>query len=139
MAAGRSAGVPIVVDPKGRDYSIYRGVDLLTPNREEAEAAVVEQFRSVDGGEDIFEDFPKAYRERLVRQEALVAASRRMVLGDAGDAVGSTVCAMEGSVWITEENQPRDIVLERGACYQVRNAGITLVNALSGEASVSLA
>ena len=39
VAAGRSAGVPIVVDPKGRDYSIYRGVDLLTPNREEAESA----------------------------------------------------------------------------------------------------
>ena len=55
------------------------------------------------------------------------------------DGAGSTVCAVEGQVWITEENQPRDIVLERGACYQVRNAGITLVNALSGEASVSLA
>jgi hypothetical protein len=55
------------------------------------------------------------------------------------DAQGSTVCATEGSVWITEENQPRDIVLERGACYEVRNPGITLVNALSGEASVSLA
>jgi len=39
IAAARSAGVPVVVDPKGRDYSIYRGVDLLTPNREEAEAA----------------------------------------------------------------------------------------------------
>lgn len=55
------------------------------------------------------------------------------------DATGSTVCAIEGAVWITEENQPRDIVLEPGGCYQVRNAGITLVNALSGEASVSLA
>ena len=55
------------------------------------------------------------------------------------DAAGSTVCALEGSVWITEENQPRDVVLERGACYLVRHAGVTLVNALSGEASVSLA
>jgi hypothetical protein len=59
------------------------------------------------------------------------------------DAVGSTVCAVEGAVWITEENQKRDIVLEAGAgassCYQVRNAGITLINSLSGEASVSLA
>ncbi len=39
IAAGKAAGVPVIVDPKGRDYSIYRGVDLLTPNREEAEAA----------------------------------------------------------------------------------------------------
>jgi D-beta-D-heptose 7-phosphate kinase/D-beta-D-heptose 1-phosphate adenosyltransferase len=26
---------PIVVDPKGRDYSIYRGATLITPNRQE--------------------------------------------------------------------------------------------------------
>ena len=37
--AAKSAGGVVVVDPKGKDYSIYRGVDLLTPNREEAEAA----------------------------------------------------------------------------------------------------
>lgn len=37
--AVKSNGGVVVVDPKGRDYSIYRGVDLLTPNREEAEAA----------------------------------------------------------------------------------------------------
>ena len=55
------------------------------------------------------------------------------------EAAGSTVCALEGSVWITEENQPRDIVLEKGACYRLRHAGVALVNALGGEASVSFA
>jgi D-beta-D-heptose 7-phosphate kinase/D-beta-D-heptose 1-phosphate adenosyltransferase len=39
IAAARSQGGVTVVDPKGKDYAIYRGVDLLTPNREEAEAA----------------------------------------------------------------------------------------------------
>jgi D-beta-D-heptose 7-phosphate kinase / D-beta-D-heptose 1-phosphate adenosyltransferase len=39
IAAAKSNGGVTVVDPKGKDYSIYRGVDLLTPNREEAEAA----------------------------------------------------------------------------------------------------
>jgi D-beta-D-heptose 7-phosphate kinase / D-beta-D-heptose 1-phosphate adenosyltransferase len=39
IAAARSQGGVTVVDPKGKDYSIYSGVDLLTPNREEAEAA----------------------------------------------------------------------------------------------------
>ena len=28
-------GKPIIVDPKGRDYSIYRGATLITPNRQE--------------------------------------------------------------------------------------------------------
>lgn len=55
------------------------------------------------------------------------------------DGAGSTVCAMEGSVWITEENQPRDIVLEAGGCYEIKHPGTTIVNALGGEAAVSLA
>ncbi len=29
------AGKPVGVDPKGRDYSIYRGATLITPNRQE--------------------------------------------------------------------------------------------------------
>ena len=33
--AANSAGKPVVVDPKGRDYSIYRGATLITPNRQE--------------------------------------------------------------------------------------------------------
>jgi D-beta-D-heptose 7-phosphate kinase / D-beta-D-heptose 1-phosphate adenosyltransferase len=36
---GRSLGIPVVVDPKGSDYSKYRGATLLTPNRKEAEIA----------------------------------------------------------------------------------------------------
>jgi hypothetical protein len=54
------------------------------------------------------------------------------------DGAGSTVCAVEGAVWITEENQPRDIVLEPGACYELRHPGIAIVNSLAGEAAVSL-
>lgn len=54
------------------------------------------------------------------------------------DGAGSTVCAVEGAVWITEENQPRDIVLEAGRCYRLKHDGIAIVNSLSGEASVQL-
>ncbi len=35
--AARSAAKPVVVDPKGRDYSGYRGATLITPNRKEFE------------------------------------------------------------------------------------------------------
>jgi Protein of unknown function (DUF2917) len=55
------------------------------------------------------------------------------------DGAGSTVCAVEGSVWITEENQPRDIVLKPGSCYRLRERGLALVNALGGTAAVSFA
>jgi len=38
-ALARRANVPVVGDPKGRDYQRYRGVTLLTPNRKEAAEA----------------------------------------------------------------------------------------------------
>ena len=54
------------------------------------------------------------------------------------DAVGSTICAREGTVWITEENSRKDVVLSPGACYCVGKPGLTLVQAFA-DASVSLA
>jgi D-beta-D-heptose 7-phosphate kinase/D-beta-D-heptose 1-phosphate adenosyltransferase len=38
--SARKLGKPVVVDPKGHDYSIYRGATLITPNRQELGAAV---------------------------------------------------------------------------------------------------
>ena len=55
------------------------------------------------------------------------------------DGEGTTVCAVEGAVWITEENQPRDIVLQPGACYRLRQRGVAIVNSLGGNAAVSFA
>ena len=55
------------------------------------------------------------------------------------DGEGTTVCAVEGSVWITEENQARDIVLQPGACYRLRKRGVAILNSLGGSAAVSLA
>jgi D-beta-D-heptose 7-phosphate kinase/D-beta-D-heptose 1-phosphate adenosyltransferase len=39
VTAAALKGIPVLVDPKGTDYSRYRGATLLTPNRKEAEAA----------------------------------------------------------------------------------------------------
>ena len=35
IAAATAQGCPVIVDPKGRDFSKYRGADLVTPNRAE--------------------------------------------------------------------------------------------------------
>lgn len=40
IAACRDAGVPTLVDPKGSDFSKYRGASLITPNQSEFEAVV---------------------------------------------------------------------------------------------------
>ena len=55
------------------------------------------------------------------------------------DGAGHTVCAVDGAVWITEENDPHDVVLEAGGCYRLKRAGVALLNSLSGRASVSFA
>lgn len=39
IAEARKRGVPVLVDPKHRDFSRYAGATLITPNRAEAEAA----------------------------------------------------------------------------------------------------
>ena len=54
------------------------------------------------------------------------------------DSIGSTICAREGSVWITEENSRKDVVLEPGYCFRIANPGLTIVQAFA-DASVSLA
>lgn len=36
----KQANVPVLVDPKGNDFSIYQGADILTPNLKEFEAIV---------------------------------------------------------------------------------------------------
>lgn len=35
VAAARAKNLPVIVDPKGRDYTKYRGADFVTPNRAE--------------------------------------------------------------------------------------------------------
>ena len=39
VAAAESTAIPVLVDPKGTDFSRYHGATILTPNRKEAEAA----------------------------------------------------------------------------------------------------
>ena len=40
IAAARESGIPVLVDPKGTDFTPYRGATLLTPNLHEFEAVV---------------------------------------------------------------------------------------------------
>jgi D-beta-D-heptose 7-phosphate kinase/D-beta-D-heptose 1-phosphate adenosyltransferase len=48
IEAANDLGKPVVVDPKGRDYSMYRGATLITPNRQELADATHTAARSDD-------------------------------------------------------------------------------------------
>ena len=47
------------------------------------------------------------------------------------DGAGTTVTCKEGTLWVTEENQPRDLVLEAGTRVRLKRAGLTLIQALT--------
>jgi hypothetical protein len=53
------------------------------------------------------------------------------------DGAGSTVTAHAGSVWITEENIVRDVVLREGRSLVLRSRGVALLEAFS-DAAVSI-
>lgn len=40
IQAAKRQAIPVLVDPKGRDFSVYRGASLITPNLSEFEAVV---------------------------------------------------------------------------------------------------
>ena len=50
IADARAVGRPVVVDPKGRDFSRYRGASVITPNRQELADATG---RSVEGDDEL--------------------------------------------------------------------------------------
>lgn len=48
IALSRENGKPVLIDPKGKDYSKYNGATLLTPNKREAVDAAGLEFNSKD-------------------------------------------------------------------------------------------
>jgi len=47
--AGQGAGIPVVIDPKGRDYTRYRGATLVSPNRAELALATGHPTTDLEG------------------------------------------------------------------------------------------
>jgi D-glycero-beta-D-manno-heptose-7-phosphate kinase len=66
----RGAGKPVLVDPKGRDYSRYAGATVITPNRAEL-AQVIGDWASEAG----LEREAEALRQRLDLQALLLTRS----------------------------------------------------------------
>ena len=54
------------------------------------------------------------------------------------DGAGSRVYCRSGTLWVTEENRPRDVLLGPGACHLLSQRGMALIQAL-GEADVAIA
>ncbi len=117
IAAARSQGGVTVVDPKGKDYSIYRGVDLLTPNREEAEAATGVQIRGTP--------------------ELHTAAQRLREITGIKTAV--ITLGKDGIFFETEDGSHRIIPTEARQVFDVTGAGDTVIAALAALVGTGMA
>jgi rfaE bifunctional protein kinase chain/domain len=91
IAAARAAGKPVLVDPKGDDYSRYKGATLLTPNRSE--------FREVAGrwkSEDDLTERAQNLRSKLGLEALLITRSEEgMTLYREGERLDVPAVARE--------------------------------------------
>src|SRR5215831_20334970 len=58
---------------------------------------------------------------------------------DIHDGEGFTVECLDGAVWITQSNDPRDIVLKSGQSFVLDKPGLALVCAAADPATVAVA
>ena len=52
------------------------------------------------------------------------------------EGAGSTLQVLQGSVWVTEENNPRDFVLQPGQRLRLAGSGLAIIEAFSDAALV---
>jgi D-beta-D-heptose 7-phosphate kinase/D-beta-D-heptose 1-phosphate adenosyltransferase len=108
IGAANKAGKPVVVDPKGRDYSIYRGATLITPNRQELADVTRSAARSDD--------------------EIVIAAG---ALRGAVDAQAVLVTRSEDGMTLVGEGAPIHVPAYPVRVRDVSGAGDTVVAVIS--------
>ncbi len=105
IQAGLSAGCHIIADPKGRDYSIYKGVSFVTPNRRELHEATG---MPVDG-------------------DAAVVDACRYLIKTCGIKGILATRSEEGMTLVTEDGLVEHLDAEAREVFDVSGAGDTVV------------
>lgn len=114
MELAAQAGKPVVVDPKVRDFSFYRGASVITPNRKELEEAA--GFRA--GTDD---------EVRAAALKLIDACGVRAVLATR---------SQDGMSVITAKDDPVHIRAQAREVFDVSGAGDTVVAVLSAALAV---
>jgi len=141
--AANAMSKPVVVDPKGRDYSIYRGATIITPNRQELAQAT----HTAAETDDEIVIAATALAEGVDADAVLVTRSED---GMSLVSVGEAVHVPAYPVRVRDVSGAGDTVvavlaamLAIGADYEsamrAANAGAAVVVGKRGTASVSIA
>lgn len=105
----RDAGVPVLVDPKGRDFEKYRGATLLTPNQGEFEAVA---------GHCASDDELAERGWRMVEELELTALL--------------VTRSEKGMMLLESGNEPLFLSTQAREVYDVTGAGDTVIATLAG-------
>lgn len=108
IALARAAGKPVLIDPKGSDYSRYRQASVITPNRAE-----LQQVIGVWPSEDALREKAQALRRELGLQALLLTRSEE----------GMTLFDDQGEQHVSA--QAREV-------FDVTGAGDTVIATLAG-------
>lgn len=105
----KAAGKPVVVDPKGTDYSRYRGATLLTPNKRELAEATQMPVNS---------------------DEAVVAAARHLI-AHCGVLNVLVTRSQDGMTLVENSGSVHHLKAEAREVFDVSGAGDTVIATLS--------
>ena len=109
IAAAAPAAIPVLVDPKGTDYSRYRGAMILTPNRKEAEAAA----------------------GIAIRDNASLEQAAAIIMENAGLGHLLVTRSEEGMSLFSRDSQPVHIATVAREVFDVSGAGDTVLASLA--------
>jgi D-beta-D-heptose 7-phosphate kinase/D-beta-D-heptose 1-phosphate adenosyltransferase len=108
IAAARSAGVPILIDPKVPHVDYYSGASLVTPNHHEAEAVTLMRIRSAEEARQAAIRF----RERVGCESVLITRG-------------------EHGMWLLAPDAEFDLRAEAREVSDVTGAGDTVIAAMA--------
>ena len=114
IALARDAGKPVIVDPKGTDYTVYRGAGVLTPNLRELGEATRLPVRDAD---------------------EIVAAARALIADCGIDAVLVTR-SRDGMTLVEAGGEPVHLETEARDVFDVSGAGDTVAATLAAALGV---
>ena len=109
IAAAGARGMPVIVDPKGVDYTRYRGASVVTPNRKELAGAT---------------GMP-------VKTDAEIADAARRIIESCGIAAVIATRGEHGMSVVTGEGQPIHLPARAREVFDVSGAGDTVVASLA--------
>tara|TARA_R110000868_G_scaffold128417_1_gene336467 strand:- start:15957 stop:17420 length:1464 start_codon:yes stop_codon:yes gene_type:complete len=110
ITEARALNIPVIVDPKGRDYARYAGASVITPNKRE---------------------LGEATGLNLVDDASIIAAARQLIAAHDLGAVLVTR-SQDGMSAITAAGEVTHLSAEAREVFDVSGAGDTVVSVLAG-------